>query len=153
MLSIERDKRKRLPHRSGCDKRIEDVEPVRFCVRFEKLVSSRSDAVAERDDRIHRQETIDSCKFPFVSGADNEFHRGDLRDRPRLWESVYVFDCRCVAARDVNQDVAIDQEWHTIRGAAPESAVELAAKPVDVFDTVGHVLAVLPHAGEERIRN
>ena len=60
MLSIERDKRKRLLHRSGRDKRIEHVEPVRFCVRFEKLVGARSDAVAERDDRIRRQKTIDS---------------------------------------------------------------------------------------------
>lgn len=153
MLAIERDKSERLLDRGGCDERIEHVEPVGFCVRFEKLVCSRSDAVAERDNRIHRQETIDSRKFPFISGADDEFHGGDLRDGPRFWESVDVFDCRCVAARDINQDVAIDQKRHTILGAAPESAVEFAAKLADVFDAIGHVLAVLPHAGEGRFSN
>ena len=63
------------------------------------------------------------------------------------------FDCLRVAARNVNQDVAIDQERHAIHRAALESAVEFAAKPVDVFDAVGHVVAVLPHAGEGRIGN
>jgi len=40
-----------------------------------------------------------------------------------------------------------------IRGVALKSAVEFAAKPVDVFDAVSHVLAALPHAGEGRIGN
>lgn len=153
MLSIERDKSKRLLDRGGCDERIEHVEPVRFCVSFQESVCSRSDAVAERDNRIQRQETIDSCKFPLVPGTNNEFHRGNLRDRPRLRKGVDAFNCRRIAARNINQDVAIDQERHTIRRAAMESTVEFAAKPADVFDAVGHVLAVLPHAGEGRISN
>src|SRR5215472_13999353 len=124
MLSIERDKSKRLLDRRGCDERIEHVEPVRFCVSLQESICSRSDAVTERDNRIQRQETIDSPKFPLVSGASDEFHRGNLRDRPWFWETVDVFDCCRVAAWNVNQDVAIDQERHTIRGAALESAVE-----------------------------
>ena len=98
MLSIERDKSKRLLDRRGCDERIEYVEPVRFCVSLQESICSRSDAVAERDNRIQRQETIDSPKFPLVSGANDEFHRGNLRDRPRFWETVDVFDCCRVAA-------------------------------------------------------
>jgi hypothetical protein len=153
MLSIERDKCKRFLDRGGCDKGIEHVKAVRFCVCLEKSVGSRSNGFAERDDRIQRQETVDSRKFPFVSCTNNEFHRSNLRDRPRLWQRVDVFDCRRVAARNVNQNVAIDQERHTIRGAALESAVQFAAKPVYVFDAVSHVLAILPDAGERRIDN
>jgi hypothetical protein len=51
----------------------------------------------------------------------------------------------------INQHVAIDQRRRAIRRTALESAAEFGAKPVDVFDAAGHVIAVLPHAGEGRI--
>ena len=34
-----------------------------------------------------------------------------------------------------------------------ESAVEFTAKAIYVFDTVGHVFTILPHAGKGRIAN
>src|ERR1017187_7537940 len=34
-----------------------------------------------------------------------------------------------------------------------ESAVEVAAKAIYVFDTVGHFFTIFPHAGEGRIAN
>ena len=34
-----------------------------------------------------------------------------------------------------------------------KSAVEFAAKAIYVFDTVGHVFTIFPHAGEGRIAN
>jgi hypothetical protein len=37
--------------------------------------------------------------------------------------------------------------------AGLESAVEFPAKAVYVFDAVGHVFTILPHAGEGRIAN
>ena len=49
--------------------------PLKFI--HQEPVCSRSDAVAERDNRIQRLETIDSCKFPLFPGTNNEFQRGN----------------------------------------------------------------------------
>ncbi|SRR6266545_2168990 len=84
MLSIERDECKRPVDCGGRDKRIENVKPVCFCVGLQESVGSRPNAVAERDDRVQRQESIDRRQVPLVSGADEEFHGRDLRQRPRL---------------------------------------------------------------------
>jgi len=49
--------------------------------------------------------------------ADDEFHGGDLRNRPSLGQCINIFACSLFVAGNGNQNVAVDQVRHAMARA------------------------------------
>lgn len=77
-----------------------------------------------------------------LSRAPTMSSRAVTCERTQGSQRVYILDRRRVAARYIDQNIAVDQEGHA--SVQRESAVEFAAKAINVFHTVGDVFAILP---------
>ena len=96
------------------------------------------------------QETIQVGKLAFVTSANNEMHRRDLRNHPVAGEGIDVLNRLRRFSGNVDEYVAInsDKPSEPVQGFRRESAPQVASQPIDVFQAVGHIGPIFPHSGE-----
>jgi hypothetical protein len=104
--------RKAFLHRGSCHDRIEDVQAVRLRVLLQEFVCSRAGLIPKRHDHVCREKRVDAGKVSLIARADNKLKSGDLRDCPSFRQRIDEIACLMSAARNVYQDIAIDQKRH-----------------------------------------
>src|ERR1035441_10184338 len=141
--------RKREPFFEGTrgDQGIERLQSMRARVGFHEVVRAAGNVRVGRDRAAPTQYKIEIVGFALRVGAGKEFEAGDRGDAPRTGEAIQEARRCYAAARDVYNDVRVNQVRHQMT----RGSVAWLAHAVFVRYAVGDVVAVGPHAEDRPV--